>query len=199
MSVLSIRTLPDPVLRSKASNVAENRFGSANLKRLIDSMYETMDAVSGVGLAGPQVGVSQAVFVFDADERRGHVINPIMTTWGELMNEPKEGCLSVPELYYTPSRTRYAKVVGVDVDGSEVEYEGEGLFARMLQHEVDHLHGYLFVDRLEGDELRAARRAMVSPDFAEATRRVNSERSAEISSSFGSGSAFGATTSLGRS
>lgn len=197
MSVLSIRTLPDPVLRSQTSQVAEQRLGSSGLQRLIESMHETMDAVSGVGLAGPQVGIGQALFVFNLDDRRGHVINPVIETWGQQTHEPPEGCLSVPELYYTPPRLQYAKVTGVDINGDMVEYAGAGLFARMLQHEVDHLHGYLFVDRLEGDQLRAARRAMVSTDFVKATQRVNAERSAETSSTFGSGASFGPSTSIG--
>ena len=197
MSVLSIRTLPDPVLRSQTSQVPEQRLGSSGLQRLIDSMHETMDAVAGVGLAGPQVGISQALFVFHLDDCRGHVINPVITTWGDQSYEPPEGCLSVPELYFTPTRLQHAKVTGVDVHGDPVEYAGEGLFARMLQHEVDHLQGYLFVDRLEGDQLRAARRAMVSEDFIKATQRVKAERSADISSTFGSGAAFGPSTSIG--
>lgn len=149
-----------------------------------------MDVVEGVGLAGPQVGIAQSIFVFNLNGQRGHVINPILTTWGEEVREPKEGCLSVPEIYYAPARAMNAKVEGWTVDGEEVGYQGEGLFARMLQHEVDHLNGYLFVDRLDGDDARAARRAMASKDFEEATRRVHDQRSADISSSFGSGAAF---------
>lgn len=195
MSVLSIRTVPDPVLRSQTAPVEANRFGSKGLNRLIDSMYDTMQAVEGVGLAGPQVGIGQAIFVFDLEGRRGHVINPVIETWGDTTHEPREGCLSVPELYYTPPRAQFAKVHGVNADGAAVEYEGEGLFARMLQHEVDHLNGYLFVDRLEGEQRRDARRAMISPKFLEATKRINSQRSNEINSTFGSGAAFGQATS----
>lgn len=195
MSVLSIRTVPDPVLRSQTAPVPAERFGSTGLKRLIDSMYETMEAVEGVGLAGPQVGIGQALFVFNLEGRRGHVINPVIETWGDTTHEPREGCLSVPELYYTPPRAQFAKVSGFNIHGEPVAYDGEGLFARMLQHEVDHLNGYLFVDRLEGEQRREARRAMTSPMFGEATKRVNSQRSGEISSTFGSGTAFGPTTS----
>ncbi|GAA4109058.1 peptide deformylase [Enteractinococcus coprophilus] len=158
-------------------------------------MYETMEAVNGVGLAGPQVGIGQAIFVFNLEGRRGHVINPVIETWGDITHEPREGCLSVPELYYTPPRAQFAKVQGVNSDGDAVEYEGEGLFARMLQHEVDHLNGYLFVDRLEGEQRREARRAMVSSKFMEATQKINSQRSHEISSTFGSGATFGQATS----
>lgn len=190
VSILSIRTIPDPVLRSPVDEVSAARFGTPGLARLIASMHETMDAVQGVGLAGPQVGVSQAIFVFNLNGRRGHVINPTLTTWGEPLSEPKEGCLSVPEIYFAPARTQHAKVTGSTMDGEPVSYQGEGLFARMLQHEVDHLYGYLFVDRLEGDDARAARRAMASKDFAQATRRVQSQRATDISSSFGSGAAF---------
>lgn len=159
-------------------------------------MHETMDAVSGVGLAGPQVGIGQAIFVFHLDERRGHVLNPVIETWGDTAKDTREGCLSVPELYFTPPRSQYAKVTGNDVNGDLVEYEGEGLFARMLQHEVDHLHGFLFVDRLEDEQLRQARRAMASADFAATTKRVQAERSANINSTFGA--AFGASSSSGQ-
>lgn len=199
MSILSIRTVPDPVLRSKTTLVDSSRYGSAGLQRLIDSMHETMDAVEGVGLAAPQVGISHALFVFNLEDRQGHVINPVIQTWGATQQQPKEGCLSVPELYYTPPRAQYAKVNGVNFEGTPVEYEGEGLFARMLQHEVDHLGGWLFVDRLEGDEFRQARRAMASPSFVEATKRVNAARSAEISSTFGAVPAGHRTPSKGRS
>lgn len=197
VSVLTIRTLPDPVLRSKTSQIAKARFGSAGLQRLIDSMHQTMDAVSGVGLAGPQVGIGQAIFVFHLDERRGHVINPVIETWGDAVQDTTEGCLSVPELYFTPSRAQYAKVTGVDVNGKDVEYEGEGLFARMLQHEVDHLDGYLFVDRLADEQFRQARRAMASAEFAATTRRINAERAVDTSSTFGAGSAFMPDTGRG--
>lgn len=199
MSVLSIRTVPDPILRSQTTEIATRRFGGTELKRLVASMHETMDAVSGVGLAGPQVGIGQAIFVFHVEEQQGHVINPVLETWGATDDELREGCLSVPELYYTPPRAQYAKVTGVNADGDPVHYDGEGLFARMLQHEVDHLRGYLFVDRLQGDQFRQARRAMASQDFVEATKRVNSARSTGISATFGSGSAFGNTTTPGRS
>src|SRR5699024_2870016 len=195
VSVLSSLTVPDPVLRSPAAQVADSRFGSASLERLINSMHETMDAVDGVGLAGPQVGVSQAIFVFHLDDRRGHIINPHIETWGATMMESREGCLSVPELYFTPPRYQYAKVTGKDHSSLRVKYQGEGLFARMLQHEVDHLFGYLFVDRLEDEQFRQARRAMASPEFNETAKRVASQRSANISSAFGTGSAFSNPTS----
>ncbi len=190
MSILSIRTVPDPILRSPTTQVPASRFGTTGLYRLIDSMHETMDAVQGVGLAAPQVGIGQAIFVFNLDDRRGHVMNPTIETWGAGQHEPKEGCLSVPELYYTPVRAQYAKVTGVDRNGEPVEYAGEALFARMLQHEIDHLDGYLFVDRLEGHQFREARRTMASPSFADATQRINAERAAQTSSTFGAGSVF---------
>src|SRR5699024_2009576 len=147
------------------------------------------------GLAGPQVGVSQAIFVFHIDERRGHVINPSIEIWGETMTEPREGCLSVPELYFTPPRAQYAKVTGKNHTGQPVEYQGESLFVRLFQPEVDHLFCYLFVHRLEDEQFRPARRAMASPEFTEATKRIPSQRSVDISSAFGTGSAFSNPTS----
>src|SRR5699024_11811499 len=125
-------------------------------------MHETMDAVSGFGLAGPQVGIGQAIFVFNLHVRRGHLINPPIETWGDAVQDTRKGCLSVPELYFTPSRALHAKVTGVDVNGDEVEYEGVGLFVRMLQHEFDYLDGYLFVDRLANEQFIQARRGMAS-------------------------------------
>lgn len=199
MSILTIRTVPDPILRGKTAPVEASRFGSAGLRRLIDSMHKTMETVQGVGLAAPQVGIGQAVFVFNLDDRQGHVINPVLETWGDEQHEPKEGCLSVPELYYTPPRAQYARVRGVDYEGQPIEYEGNALFARMLQHEVDHLNGYLFVDRLEGDQFRHARRTMASPAFVKATERINAQRASEISSTFGAGPALRSTRSKGHS
>src|SRR5699024_11679614 len=92
---------------------------------------------------------------------------------------------------YTLSLHDALPVTGVDVNGKDLEYEGEGLFARMLQHEVDHLDGYLFVDRLADEQFRQARRAMASAEFAATTRRINAERAADTSSTFVAGSAFG--------
>lgn len=152
MPIYPIRTYGDPVLRAKAAPVT--RFDDA-IRRLAEDMIETMYAAPGVGLAAPQIGVSKQVAVFDwGNETGAHVlINPrIVDTSGEW--EYEEGCLSVPGYFWPIIRPAYTHAVGVDLEGREVEYAGEGLLGRVLQHEIDHLHGKLLVERLD----RATRR-----------------------------------------
>ena len=128
-------------------------------RALIEDMFETMEAANGVGLAANQVGVKQRIFVFDCpddelgENRRGVVINPKLEKGrvpaGEADEEnDNEGCLSVPGEHFPPARADWAKVTGTDLDGNEIVIEGHGFFARMLQHETDHLDGYLYLDRL---------------------------------------------------
>lgn len=128
-------------------------------RALVEDMFETMEAANGVGLAANQVGVKQRIFVFDCpddelgDNRRGVVINPKLERGrvpaGEADEEnDNEGCLSVPGEHFPTARADWAKVTGTDLDGNEIVIEGHGFFARMLQHETDHLDGYLYLDRL---------------------------------------------------
>ncbi|EFP57903.1 peptide deformylase [Dermacoccus nishinomiyaensis] len=128
-------------------------------RALVEDMFETMEAANGVGLAANQVGVKQRIFVFDCpddelgDNRRGVVINPKLEKGrvpaGEADEEnDNEGCLSVPGEHFPTARADWAKVTGTDLDGNEIVIEGHGFFARMLQHETDHLDGYLYLDRL---------------------------------------------------
>ncbi len=126
-----------------------------NLKALVEDMFASMYAASGVGLAANQIGVDARVFVFDCPDATdtnviGHVINPVL----ELPDLPREldteneGCLSVPGQYAEVSRPSTAVVTGFDVDGNPVRVEGTGTLSRCLQHETDHLNGTLYVDRL---------------------------------------------------
>ena len=128
-------------------------------RALVEDMFETMEAANGVGLAANQVDVKQRIFVFDCpddelgDNRRGVVINPKLEKGrvpaGEADEEnDNEGCLSVPGEHFPTARADWAKVTGTDLDGNEIVIEGHGFFARMLQHETDHLDGYLYLDRL---------------------------------------------------
>lgn len=185
MSILTIRTVPDPVLRTVSDPVPADRLGTEKLNTLIDDMVETMHAVKGVGLAAPQVGINQRIFVFDLEGHSGHVINPFLTVSEDLTDEPGEGCLSVPELHYQPPRAVEATVTGVDADGVEVSYSGSGLLARCFQHEVDHLDGKLFVDRLVGEQRKEARRRMSAPDYGAATAQTQARREPGLTSSFG--------------
>jgi len=126
------------------------------LHALVADLEETVSAPGRAGLAANQIGVSRRVFSYDVDGELGHIVNPVIeATEGE--QEDDEGCLSIPGLWYPLRRAQYARVSGVDRSGQPVVIEGEGLLARCLQHEVDHLNGRLFVDRLEG---RARQQAM---------------------------------------
>ena len=150
--IIPIRTLGDPVLKAPAKPV--ERFDDA-LRRLYEDMLETMYDAPGVGLAGPQVGISLRLFVFD-DGITGPVFmaNPeLLTPEGEIVEE--EGCLSIPGPFY-PTR-RSAKIVcrGHDLQGDPLEMTGEGLLARIFQHEMDHLEGTLFIDRLDEEGRKA--------------------------------------------
>jgi peptide deformylase len=150
--LLQIRTLGDPVLREPAKPV--ERFDRA-LAQLAKDMIETMYDAPGVGLAGPQVGVSMQLFVFDDGEHGPmFVANPeLLDPEGEVTEE--EGCLSIPGPYHPTTRARTIRCRGQDVSGEPVELVGEGLAARIFQHETDHLQGMLYIDRLDEDGRKA--------------------------------------------
>ena len=128
------------------------------LRSLVADMYETMDKAPGVGLAAPQIGVGLRVFTYDyadddGNERRGVIINPVLER-GPIVDEPAdedteiEGCLSVPGERFPLKRADWVKISGVDLDQKPVQFEADGWFARIFQHEFDHLDGLLYVDRL---------------------------------------------------
>jgi peptide deformylase len=139
----------DPALRRRSEEVTE--FGP-ELQPLLDRMYEVMYEEEGVGLAAPQVGVNQRIMIMDvaiSEEERhtGELINPeILETRGT--QKGSEGCLSIPGLREDVTRDDWLRVRGVNRDGEPVEFEAEGLLSRAVQHEVDHLNGILFIDRL---------------------------------------------------
>lgn len=176
MAVVPIRIVGDPVLHTATTPVPVGPDGTlpADVTDLITDLFDTMDAANGVGLAANQIGVSQRVFVYDcADERgmagrrRGVVVNPVLETSEipETMPDPDnddEGCLSVPGESFPRGRATWARVTGRDADGTEITIEGNGLFARMLQHETGHLDGFLYVDGLIGRHARSAKRTIKS-------------------------------------
>ena len=149
--ILRIRTLGDPVLREPAKPVTE--FDPA-LRTLSEDMVETMRDAPGVGLAGPQVGVSLRLFVFDDGETGPmFVANPELSDeTGELLED--EGCLSIPGPYHATPRFARIRCIGQDVEGRPQDLVGEGLLARIFQHETDHLNGMLYIDRLDDDGRR---------------------------------------------
>lgn len=174
MAILPIRTFGDPVLREPARPV--ERFDDA-LRRLADDMIETMHDAPGVGLAAPQVGRPIRLFVYDVGEGPAAVANPELSGHhGEQLEE--EGCLSLPGLYFPVRRAMRVTLRGVDPSGRPVELEGEELLARVFQHEVDHIDGVLFIDRLDEEERKRALAALreqelgLRPAFADPSRAL---------------------------
>jgi peptide deformylase len=158
VSVMPIRTFGDPALREPARPVES--FDEA-LRRLAEDLIATMHDAPGVGLAAPQVGRSLRLIVFDIQDEQGAraLANPVLRDeWGEQIEE--EGCLSLPGLYYPVRRSMKVWAEGLDLDGREVTIEAEDLLARVLQHEVDHLGGVLFIDRLEAEHRAEALAAL---------------------------------------
>jgi peptide deformylase len=147
MALREILRYPDPRLRRKAHPVERV---DDHVRALVDDMADTMYQAPGIGLAAPQVGVAQRVIVIDISEERNALqvfINPqILFTDGEQTLE--EGCLSVPGIYDNVTRAARIRVQALGRDGKPFEREIEGLLATCVQHEIDHLEGKLFIDRL---------------------------------------------------
>ena len=161
MAVLPIRIYPDPVLRVRCPEV--ETFDS-DLQKLAKDMVETMHAAPGVGLAAPQVGVELRLAVVDTtvgeDPEALHIlVNPeISEPVGKDIDE--EGCLSIPEITEKVSRPERIRVKALDLAGDPVEFEADGLLARAVCHEIDHLNGVLFVDHLSGLRKERVRRQL---------------------------------------
>lgn len=149
MATRNIRTLGDDCLRATAKEVTKM---DDRLRTLIDDMLETMYEANGVGLAAPQVGIRKRVVVIDVGDGPIVLINPvILETSGSQTGA--EGCLSVPGKQGTVTRPNYAKVKALNEDMEEIIVEGEELLARCLCHEIDHLDGIMYVDKVEEGSL----------------------------------------------
>lgn len=145
--VLQVRKYGDPILRRKAAAV---QAFTPQIKALIADLVETMYHQVGIGLAAPQVGVPLRVIIVDDDKGGGArpLINPaIATQGGQVAGE--EGCLSIPGIFAPVDRAEWVRVKALDGDGAPLEFEASGLLARVIQHEIDHLDGILFIDRLD--------------------------------------------------
>ncbi|MEW6172172.1 MAG: peptide deformylase [Bacillota bacterium] len=143
MAVFKIVQVGDPVLREKARPVTKI---TGAVLRLIDDMTETMHSASGLGLAAPQVGVPKRVIVVDAGQGLYQLINPeIIAAKGNVTD--REGCLSLPGIWGEVRRASYVRVRAMNRHGETVEVDAKDVFARALQHEIDHLDGVLFIDR----------------------------------------------------
>jgi peptide deformylase len=168
MQKFNLVTYPEPVLRKQAAVIKEM---DGKLIKTADEMFEVMYENNGIGLAGPQVGVSKRLLVIDVREDGKPVyvmINPRITRReGEV--ETEEGCLSLPDVFGEVKRAERVEVAYIDCDGEEQTLEAEGMLARAIQHEIDHLNGVLFIDRLEKN-----RRKAVEPklrDLAQASKQ----------------------------
>jgi peptide deformylase len=159
VALLEIRLFGDPVLKERAAPVTE--FGP-ELARFGADLLETMRAAPGVGLAAPQVGVLKRMFAYDVgvDEETGEhpfgvLVNPVITRQAG-QQEGEEGCLSLPGIYYDCVRAMEVTVEAQDVYGTPITVEGSGLLARVFQHEIDHLDGVLFLERLSRADRKRA-------------------------------------------
>jgi peptide deformylase len=169
MALLPILEAPHPLLKAKAEPVDA---GDPTLRRLADDMLETMYAAPGIGLAAPQVGVLKRLFVADlADKKKGEepapiiLLNPKIGWRSDEEVTLEEGCLSLPGQFADVLRPRAVRVRYQDLEGAAREIEAEGLLARCLQHELDHLDGVLFIDRIS-----VLKRGMIMRKLAKARR-----------------------------
>ena len=177
--ILPIHIYGSPVLREPALEVTEN---SEALQQLIDDMFETMYGAAGIGLAAPQIGRTERLFVCDVSQVSSPeeplpeeplvFINPVIEPVGEYDCEFEEGCLSIPDLREMVVRPEEVQVNYLDRNFEEQELHAEGLLARVIQHEYDHLEGILFVDhissfkrRLMGRKLKEMTRGNVEADY----------------------------------
>jgi peptide deformylase len=172
MATRTILTLPDPRLRLVSKPVAKV---DAEIRKLVEEMFETMYGAPGIGLAAIQVGVPKRVVTMDLakkDEPRNPkvYINPELLWASEERAAYEEGCLSIPEYYEEVERPAQVKVRYTDLDGNAQEIEANGLLATCLQHEIDHLNGVLFIDHIS-----KLKRSRVIKKFAKAAKRETEE------------------------
>ena len=164
MAILPIKKFGDPVLRDRARPV---EVFDDDLRQLADDMLETMYDAPGVGLAGPQVGVSLRIIVFDDGTGPRQLTNPeLHDMQGE--QEVEEGCLSIPGLYFPVKRAMSLQVTAVELDGTPTVFQATEFLARILQHETDHVNGILFIDRLSADDRKEAMRLIRERDIVRA-------------------------------
>ena len=155
MSVLDIRVLGDPILRQETKVVSAV---TDEMRRLIDDMFETMHAAKGIGLAAPQIGRAERIAVVDVEGGKQPIalVNPEIVSATSGTGKSEEGCLSIPDVFGDVERPSGVVVRAFDRDGHPIEIEAMDLLARCMQHEIDHLHGKLFIDYLSVLKRRSA-------------------------------------------
>lgn len=150
MAILDIVTYPDPFLKTKTRPIEKIDDG---VRKLVDDMAETMYVAPGIGLAATQVGVDQRILIYDISPPETEngltvLINPEIVDQGGSQLSEGEGCLSVPDFRADVTRAEWVRVTALDLDGRPLTIEDSGLHAIVLQHEIDHLDGVLFIDRI---------------------------------------------------
>jgi len=164
VSIQRIRYLGDPVLRTPCEPVTTF---DKELRTLVKDLTETMLDAPGAGLAAPQIGVSLRVFTYDVDDTVGHLVNPVLVTKSDELQDGEEGCLSLPGLSFELKRSANVVAAGFTMYGDPVTIEGSETLARCLQHETDHLDGVIFVDLLDPETKKAAMKAIREAEWAE--------------------------------
>jgi peptide deformylase len=148
-----IRIFGDPVLKTASAPIDTIDEG---IRGLVDDLLDSVRPPGRAGVAASQIGVNLRAFSYNVDGDIGYILNPVIVETGGEKEPVDEGCLSVPGLWYPTPRYPFVRVVGSDLDGKPVELSGTGLLAQALQHEVDHLDGLLYLDRLDKGNRRAA-------------------------------------------
>ena len=158
MSILKVARLGNPVIRKPTEAIPKEAITSPEIQRLIDDMVVTMHEYDGVGIAAPQVHISKQIAIIEADHNRRYpgeksipltvLINPKMLAMSKTVAEDWEGCLSVNDLRGRVPRAQWVDVEAFNRKGEKVKFHAEGFFARVVQHECDHLSGKVFLDRL---------------------------------------------------
>lgn len=162
MTMRTIVRFGDPVLVTPTAPVT--RF-DRHTESLVQDLLETVDAPGRAGLAATQIGVGLRVFSYNVHGRIGYVINPEIAELSEELQDCDEGCLSIPNLWYTTRRAQHAVVTGVDLRNEPVTVKGSDLMAQCLQHETEHLDGVLYIDRLEPEDRKRALREIRRSDW----------------------------------
>lgn len=162
MTVQPIRLFGDPVLRTPADPVVAF---DKELRKLVKDLSETLRVQEGAGLAAPQIGVGLRVFAFDVEDVEGYLINPELHFPDEEEQDGPEGCLSIPGIYVDTKRRQNVVATGFNEHGEPVRLVGQGMMARCVQHETDHLDGVLFLDRLDAKRRKEAMRQIRAADW----------------------------------
>jgi len=157
-----IRLFGDPVLKTVSApiEIIDDR-----VTRLVVDLLDSVRLPGRAGVAAAQIGVNLRAFTYNVDGVIGYILNPVVV---EVSGEPalvEEGCLSVPGLWYPTKRYPFARVTGIDLAGEPVELSGDGLMAQALQHETDHLDGFLYIDKLDKENRRAAMKEIRESDW----------------------------------